>query len=204
MDDAGGGSVTSWIGGLKGGDPQAAHHLWHRYVHRLVALARAQLGRVPRTDADEEDVALIACHALGNGANQGSFDRLGDRDDLWRLLVVIVARKAADQKTRHGRLKRGGGKVLNESVLDGDDSEGAPASLEQIAARDPTPAFAAMLAEEYQRRLDALGDDTLRRVALPRLEGYDGDEIAARLGCARRTVVRKLAMIRDAWNRDAT
>lgn len=198
------GSVTHWIGGLKGGNPEAAHHLWHRYFHRLVALARAKLDRAARTDADEEDVALSAFHALCDGANQGGFDRLGDRDDLWRLLVVIAARKAADQKKRRRRLKRGGGKVLNESALDGDEAEGMPASLEQIAAGEPTPEFAALLAEAYQRRIDALGDDSLRRVALLRMEGYDSDEIAARLGCARRTVARKLAMIRDAWKGDAT
>ncbi len=35
------GSVTRWIGDLKAGGDSAAQHLWERYFHRLVNLARA-------------------------------------------------------------------------------------------------------------------------------------------------------------------
>ena len=53
-------SVTRWIGHLKRGHPDAAHHLWQRYFHRIVGLARAKLGHAPRAVADEEDAALSA------------------------------------------------------------------------------------------------------------------------------------------------
>lgn len=200
MSDDSEGSVTRWIGHLKGGDHRAAHHLWDRYFHRLVALARARLGQAPRLagDADEEDAALSAFHALCEGAARGQFDRLDDRDDLWRLLTVITVRKALDQKKRRLRLRRGGGAVLNASALAGDGSGGA-GGLEDVAEGDPPPELAAILAEEYRRRLDALGDATLREVAVLRMEGYSNDEVAERLGCARRTVARKLELIRDAW-----
>jgi DNA-directed RNA polymerase specialized sigma24 family protein len=199
------GSVTNWIGDLKGGDHRAAHHLWELYFHRLVGLARVRLGHAPRAtaDADEEDVALSAFHSLCDGAARGHFERLGNRDDLWRLLVVITARKAADQKKLWKRLKRGDGKVVQASAMDAEGPGAAAAALEQIAAAEPSPDFAAELAEEYQRRLDRLGDETLRRVAELRLEGYDYDEIAERLGCARRTVARKLEGIRAAWEKEA-
>ena len=39
----------------------------------------------------------------------------------------------------------------------------------------------------------------LRQVALWRMEGYTSDEIAERLGCARRTVARRLDLIRKLW-----
>jgi DNA-directed RNA polymerase specialized sigma24 family protein len=199
------GSVTNWIGDLKGGDHRAAHRLWDLYFHRLVGLARVRLGQVLRTaaDADEEDVALSAFHSLCNGAARGHFERLGNRDDLWRLLVVITARKAADQKRLWKRMKRGDGKVIHASTLDAEGRSVAAASLEQVAVAEPTPDFAAELAEEYHRRLDRLGDETLRRVAELRLEGFDYDEIAERLGCARRTVARKLEGIRAAWEKEA-
>ena len=202
MDHDQEGSVTRWIGLLKGGDPRAAHHLWQRYFHRIAALARAKLGHAPRAVADEEDAALSAFRILCEGAAHGRFDQLHDRDDLWRLLVVITARKAADLKKRQNRVKRGGGRILGQSDLGGGDSHG-PAGLELIAGDEPTPEFIAELAEEFRRRLDRLCDVTLRRVALLRLEGYDYDEIAERLGVARRTVARKLEMIRDAWDRAA-
>ncbi len=194
-----GGSVTRWIGDLKEGDPRAAHDLWQRYFHRLVALARAKLGHCPRLDADEEDAALSAFRNLCDGAAQGRFDRLDNRDDLWQLLVVITTRKAVDLKKRQGRLKRGGGRVVVGTAAAGHGPEDGRDELAQVAAAGPTPELAAMLAEEYQRRLDALGDDTWRRVAQLRLEGYNNDEIAELLGCARRTVARKLEGIRAAW-----
>jgi DNA-directed RNA polymerase specialized sigma24 family protein len=56
-----------------------------------------------------------------------------------------------------------------------------------------------MVAEEFQRLLDALEDDGLRDVAVRRMEGYTCDEIADRLGCARRTVARRLDLIRKTW-----
>ncbi len=71
--------------------------------------------------------------------------------------------------------------------------------LEFAISREPSPEFAAEMAEETRRLLDLLGDDPLRSIALWRMEGYTADEIATRLGCTRRTVVRKLEMIRDAW-----
>ena len=43
---------------------------------------------------------------------------------------------------------------------------------------------------------NAQDDETLRKVAVWRMEGHTEDAIAARLGCARRTVVRQLALIR--------
>ena len=73
------------------------------------------------------------------------------------------------------------------------------AGLEQIAAEGPTPEFAAMMAEECRVLLDALDDDSLRQVALSRMEGYNNDEIADQLGCARRTVARRLDLIRKTW-----
>jgi DNA-directed RNA polymerase specialized sigma24 family protein len=34
------------------------------------------------------------------------------------------------------------------------------------------------------------------------MEGYSDEEIAAQLGCARRTVVRKLRRIRGLWSQE--
>src|SRR5205823_4765290 len=54
------GSVTLWIGDLKGGVDEATRRLWDRYYAGLVRLARARLRAAPRAAADEEDVALSA------------------------------------------------------------------------------------------------------------------------------------------------
>ena len=74
--------------------------------------------------------------------------------------------------------------------------------LAELVGREPTPEFAAMIAEEFRSLLDRLGDDQLRRIALDRMEGYTSDEIAERLGCARRTVARRLDLIRQLWTEE--
>lgn len=196
------GSVSHWIGALKVGDAEAAQNLWERYFEALVRLARAKLGAIPRGEADEEDIALSAFHSFCQGAADGRFPRLDDRYGLWRLLVTITVRKALDQSERQGRKKRGGGRVRGEAALAGGDPDALEAGLELVAGREPTPAFAAMVADECRRLLEQLGDETLRRIALLRMEGYSDPEIAAQLGCGLRTVGRKLELIRKAWTRE--
>ena len=66
-------------------------------------------------------------------------------------------------------------------------------------SKEPTPELVVQLADECERLLESLGDDTLRHVAIRRLEGYRVDEIAAELGVAERTVGRKLHRIRREW-----
>lgn len=94
------GSVTHWIVGLKDGDGSAARLLWGRYFDGLVSLARTKLHAAPGGAADGEDVALSAFHSLCRGAALGRFPDLEDRDNLWRLLATITARKAVDHLRR--------------------------------------------------------------------------------------------------------
>jgi DNA-directed RNA polymerase specialized sigma24 family protein len=199
-----GGSITGWLGDLREGDQAAAQPLWEHYFSKLVTVARTKLRRMRKTtaDQDEEDAALSAFNSFCAGAARGKFPQLADRDDIWRLLVVITARKAMAQANREGRQKRGGGRVVEEAVLFGHGpggADGSLAGLERIAAQGPSPEFAAMMAEECGRLLDSLDDDTLRQVALSRMEGYNNDEIALQLGCARRTVARRLDLIKKTW-----
>src|SRR2546423_11697663 len=110
-------SVTHWIDQLKGGDPAAIRRLWEAYFPRLVGLARKKLREAPRRAADEEDVALSAFDSFCDGAAQGRFPRLTDRDDLWHVLVTITARKAVQLVRHELRQKRGGGAVRGESAV---------------------------------------------------------------------------------------
>jgi DNA-directed RNA polymerase specialized sigma24 family protein len=54
-------------------------------------------------------------------------------------------------------------------------------------------------ADECRRLLDNLGDETLRTLAVGKLEGYTNTDLAGRLGCSLATVERKLALIRRIW-----
>src|SRR5262245_65777705 len=94
------GSVTRCLTALRGGDTAAAQPLWERYHRELVNLARQKLRSARRREADEEDVVQSAFHSFFQGVARGRFPQLRDRDNLWRLLVVITARKALDQLAR--------------------------------------------------------------------------------------------------------
>jgi hypothetical protein len=172
----------------------AVEQLWQRYFHRLVGLARQKLADSPRRVADEEDVALSAFASFCEGAEQGRFPELTDRDGLWRLLVVITARKAGHLRRDQACLKRGGG--LDEA---GQNSERG--WLGEILSREPDPAFATMAADEHRRLMEALPEE-LRTVALMRMQGHGVAEIAARLRYVERSIKRKLQLIRELWERE--
>jgi DNA-directed RNA polymerase specialized sigma24 family protein len=199
------GSVSRWLTDLKGGDAAAAQPLWERYFVRLVHLARKRLSTSRRrgADEDEEDAALSAFVSFCDGAARGRFPILNDREELWRLLVVITARKASAQVDRRRARKRGGGRMPVDLGLRAGDGADQLDGLERIVGDEPTPEFAAMVAEEYVRLLSALGEESLRHVAVWRMEGYTNDEIADRLGCARRTVARRVDLIRKIWLSEA-
>ena len=188
------GSVTFWIPGLKAGDDAAVEQLWQRYFEMLVRLARAAALRgSPRRMEDEEDAALSAFDSFCAAAAQGRFPRLEDRDGLWRILVTITRRKALDQVERQGRQKRGGADGVPGAIgHDGDHHD-------QITSAEPTPEFAALVADECRRLLVSLADEPQRQIAVLRMEGYTNEEIAQRLGCGLRSVVRKLDLIRKTW-----
>jgi DNA-directed RNA polymerase specialized sigma24 family protein len=192
------GSIRRMIDQLQLGDPAAVQQLWRRYFQRLVALARKKLADTPRRVADEEDVALSAFDSFCRNIEQGRFPDLADRDGLWRLLMVITARKAGRLVRDQARLKRGGG-----AVKDNDTAEG-PGLLEEVLSQEPDPAFAAAAADDLRRLMEVLGDDDLRRVAQRRLEGYSVEEIAEQLRFAPRSIKRKLQFIRGVWEKELT
>jgi len=125
------------------------------------------------------------------GLERGRFPDLANRDSLWRLLVTITARKARQLVRDESRQKRGGGQAK------GDPNEAN--EFEQLLSREPTPEFAAEVAEQCRLLMSKLGDDELRAIALWKMEGVDSDGIAARLGKALRTVERRLQLIRSLW-----
>jgi DNA-directed RNA polymerase specialized sigma24 family protein len=178
--------VTIWLGQLQAGDAAAVRPLFDRYFRRLVGLARKRLQNAPRRADDEEDVALSAFDSFCRNAEHGRFPDLSDRESLWRLLATFTVRKASRQM-------RGG-------AVNTDDQSGV---LFEVLDREPDPEVAAEMAEECQRLLSALNDPELRRVALMRMDGHSVEEVAKKIGCAPRSVKRKLHLIRNIWEREA-
>ncbi len=196
------GSISHWLVGAKEGDPAAVRALWQRYFQQLVRFAREKLQGTPRRVADEEDVALSAFDSFCCAARQGRFPDLADRDGLWRLLLRITARKAIDVRRSVMRERRAGG--VWEDTFSGEDdgSSRRDPELAEMIGDAPTPEFAAMMAEEYGRLLERLGDVELQALAVAKMEGYSNEEIAAQRNCSVRTVERRLFLIRRKWERE--
>jgi DNA-directed RNA polymerase specialized sigma24 family protein len=180
-------SVTHWLHQLaRDDDPAAQQRLWDRYFARLAALARARLTGAPQRDADEEDVVLSVFDSFFRAARAGRFPELHDRTGLWPLLVKFTARKAVNQVKRQLAKKRSSA------------AEEAAPDIAQLVGDEPTPQFAAEVAEQVDRLL-ALLDEELRTVAVLKLEGFTNAEIAAKFGVVERSIERKLARIRIEW-----
>ena len=186
-------SVTWWLENLKDGNEAAAESLWQRYFQRMAALARQRLGEGQRRVQDENDIAVSVFKSLCERAERGDLAGLAGRDELWRLLATVTLRKVAGQIRDASRQKRGGGLVRGDSVY------AEAGGLDEVAGTEPTPEFLHQLADEHQRLLNALDDDTLRSIALWKMEGWTGQEIAGKLGITRRSVERKVERIRELW-----
>jgi DNA-directed RNA polymerase specialized sigma24 family protein len=183
------GSVSRLIPALKEGDCAAVQALWERFFEPLVRVAA---GRVPgrlRRQAGPEDIAVEAfldfCASLARPDAGQRFPLLHDREHLWKLLVCFTLRAAFDFNRKAERRQR---------VVAGESALGEP-GLAGLVGREPGPEFAAAVAA----LLDLLPDDTLRQVALRKMEGYTHDEIAGQMGCSVKTVERKARVIRRIW-----
>ena len=170
---------------MKAGDEEAAASLWHRYFDSLVRHALGSL----RWDTiyDEEDLAASVFTDLFAAAQGGSFTELAGRDELWRLLLHIARNKLISRHRYVNAARRGGKQVSLEN---------APEPADDI---EPGPAYSAAVADECERLLNLLDSDELREIALLRFEGHTVEETAAQTGRGRRTILRRLEMIRRIW-----
>ncbi len=180
-------SITSWLSLIRGGEVDAARHLWERYFEKMKAVARKQLQVRQASEAffDEEDVAVSAFRIFIESLARRKFSDELDRSDLWPLLVTFTQRRANKWADLVQRQKRGGGGAHQRQVdVDPNEIAGSP---DQFCV------------QECQRLLELLGDQRLQQVALWRLEGHTIGEIAERLELSRWTVRNSLEMIRRLW-----
>lgn len=191
--------ITQWIAQAKKTDEDAAAAIWDAYFEKLVAYARRKLSSMPRRAADEEDVVLSAMNSFFRGARNGQLNPK-DRNELWKLLATITVRKATAQLRKHHAQKRGGGEVRGESVfIKAGDQSGNP-GINDVFDEKQIPQMSSELIGTCDEMLEQLGDDTLRQIALLRLEGHGNNEIAESLSVSLATVKRKLKLIREMWS----
>lgn len=185
--------ITAWLRKLEAGHDLAAQRLWDVFFERLVRIAQERMRTNDRRVADAEDVALSAFASFCRGVENQRFPELTDRQGLWRLLVSITIHKLLHLQRDQNRLKRGGNFRAIEPSADSDTERSA---VDELISREPTPEFAAQVAEQYDLWMRALNSEELTRLAEWKLEGFTNDEIATKSGRTTRTVERKLNLIR--------
>ena len=182
--------VSHWIDRVKTGDAEAAHRLWQQYFDKLVRAVRRRLQGHNRAVSDEEDIALSVFDSFCAAAENGRFPDLADRDDLWRLLLRMSARKVIDKHRRERRQRRGGHVAIHQ--LGGDDQ-----LLIEAIGNEPSPDMVLMVQEAMEQFFSKLGVGQLKELAVAKLEGYSNAELAQRFECSERTIERRLHLIRE-------
>ena len=192
-------SVSQWIDELKDGNPEAAEKIWRHFRIRLLAAARRKIPIYSSAQYDEEDATQSAFRSLCMGLQNGRFPDIGDENSLWRLMLVITSRKISAQQRYQNRQQRSVQRSVQESAFsesDADSSQG----LDGLPGNSLAADFTAQFEEICEELFTGLDAGELRSVGLLKGEGYTDSEIAEKLNCSRRTVQRRLEVIRENWD----
>jgi len=181
-------SVTRWINDFRGGDDSAAGLLWGFLKSRLISFARQKASF--SSTYDEEDVAIEAFAALCSGLKSGRYDALSDRNELWSLLAAITINRARKLARDEKRIRRGG---QSRQIPNGEEF------LNKITTAELSPEHSSIAKEECKRMLAVLPKKELQLIAILKVDGHNNGEIATILGCTRRSIQRRLNLIRDIW-----
>jgi DNA-directed RNA polymerase specialized sigma24 family protein len=175
-------SVSEWIASLRQGQVESIQKLWDRFRSRLLEAARIKLAKSPKTLVDEEDVSQSVLIDIWEGINIGLFDDVRNRDELWWLLLKITKRRIVDSVRHETSLKRHGTRIFFtlEELIDPRTSTDVIDELENSA----------------NVVLATLHNPELQKIAHLRIMGYAVHEIAEQLSIPKRSIERKLQLIR--------
>jgi hypothetical protein len=177
---------------MRAGDAAAAKQIWGRYYDRLVQFAEQRMRENPDRSVDSEDLAHSAFRRFCSALMTGRYPELGNRADLWNLLIVYTLNRVRRHFRDSSAQKRlpECGKVIEFS---------AHQALHDLRLPE-TPTVMSDLLNYWLQRLDA-EDATgeLRLIALLRMEEHTADEIARRLRRRKTVVLQKIQLIRLIW-----
>lgn len=117
---------------------------------------------------------------------QGEF-RIDSAAQLWQLLVKITVLKARAQGRHH---------TVGVRDIGREEPGAVPDAVLELVPREPGPEEAVILVDQIEVLLRGLPPFYCQVLEL-RLQGHSTDEIARRLGVARRTVYRALGLLQQ-------
>ena len=187
---------------VKQGDKDAANELFGKYFDRVSRAARKRLKQRRLRGTDSQDIAASVFESLWKKVDRKQFSEndLTTVDEFWRLLCTMIRFKTEDHVRREHADKRGGGQVRGESIFvrpDGDHVPGLAGQSDGAMTADEMAAFQ----DHHQMMLELLDDAILQEVVTLRMEDNKVADIAKHFEKSERWVKRKLALIRDIWQR---
>ena len=186
--------VSVWIVQLRAADGVAARKIWEHFAIRLAAIFRNSIRANTRRAYDEEDAVQSMFRSVCSGMAEGRFPDLHDRESLWGLMLIITSQKISNRHRFDQQQKRDIRRTLSDSVFFGSEMSDTP-----LTSREPTPEFVAEFNEICERLFTCLDAPGLREIVALKLEGFTDSEIAEKLDCSRRTLHRRMTMIRRQW-----
>ncbi len=188
--------VSEWIEGLRTADDSAVRCVWNYFAGRLFELARGRLNAETKRVYDEDDAVQSMFRSVCQGFTQGHFPDLKDRQSLWGLMLVITSQKISNRHRYDRQQRRDVRRNVSETIFSIQPKSDAELDDNSLLSREPTPEFAAEFLETCETLFAGLADTMLEQVVSLRLEGFTDEEIAAKMDCSRRTVQRRLEIIR--------
>lgn len=185
--------MTAWIRELGSDRQEPATALWSRFERQMVAYIARIVHRGPHLGVCDDALANAVFQSVVQMARNGELGKT-HRKEFWSLIKTIAARQVIDHRRTNERQKRGGGKVVTESVVRAPNGL-AHEFLDHFPTNDLAPDVAAMTAEILCRVAERL-DEEQRNILELRLEGHTVSEIALQVNKSTPTVERKLRLIR--------
>lgn len=174
------------------GQEDAFTELYRRLAQSLEKVARRVLQGHPGGKCDAEEVVQSVFVSFWQRTRERGFDAALNRNELWKLLATITARKALNRIRNAHAQKRGGGQVRLEADIE--HRPGEPIELAELAAVQPAQVFG-LACEDLLSKLD----EECRTIAILKTMNHTNLEIADLLQCTERKVERKLELTRRIW-----
>ena len=106
---------------------------------------------------------------------------------------MITINGARKRSRNEKRLRRGGSFTRTKS----NDK-----TLDSITTNELSPEDSYFALEECKRLLSILPNENLKRLAVLKVDGYTNEEVAEIMNCTRRSVQRRLKLIREIWTNE--
>lgn len=182
------GSVSQLVQHWDAQESPAVERIYLDYFPKLQTLTRRILGGLPGANIDAEDAAQSAIKSFCRYMRKQEQPNQKHRDDVWRILCKIAARKAI----KHRRKRTHGDPNADLKAMT--DLEMRPEDwpqneqLAEIAVGEFDESITAAIAKL---------DESLQPFDVLMLQELTQEEIAKQMNCSRRTVIRKIEIIKE-------